>query len=768
MEYLRQPWAHQLEAIERAKNLPCFFLALDPGTGKTSTVINILRHQFITHGRLLRVFVIAPPITLDNWRSEFLMNSRIPGSQITVLSGSGKHRAELFAKKAVEPGHIFISNYEAMNMKDLYEAIQKWKPEALVFDECFHGDTEIITRGGNKRIADIVPGDEVLNCLGWSGVISVNEKKVSGCMAIKYNDSIVYCTKNHPFFTDKGWVMAGDLKKGDLLASTEQTMRLVQTGIHSIHCPEQRALLQILLKELRNEGSGAGPRIPGLHSQQKPNVQEGHSREGFQDVKKNWAQTSCARRKWYRKDESRKGFVGRSWERMEIQLCGFFGKAYSGISNKLQDRYSERENKTWRGGRWIQPFCRLAARAGSEKGKKADFFRVEDIEILEQGGHGKQGEMSFFDLEVGGHPSFTVNGALVHNCHRLANHSSKRSKLADGLANPGTKKKPLPRPLVYCLSGTPVMNNAMDLFSQYKVLDGGETFGQSFYEFRGRYFRDKNAGMPKQKHFPNWVPIPGSAEIIAEKMKKNSMRVKKEECLDLPPLVETTIAVEMTAEQRKIYKEMFQDFVAFFERDGDNHAVVATMAMTKGLRLMQIASGFVKTDTGEELAANDGWTPKQYALYELLKDLVEHKKVIIWAVWKYNYVQIREVCERLKIQCLELNGDVGPKKNRENAALFESSEEYRVVIAHPESAGEGLNLISASEMISYSRDFSWRRWEQCSARNYRGGSNIHDRVTRYVLVAKDTIEERITRILMDKKEISDAVLREITLKVDKS
>jgi SNF2 family DNA or RNA helicase len=343
--------------------------------------------------------------------------------------------------------------------------------------------------------------------------------------------------------------------------------------------------------------------------------------------------------------------------------------------------------------------------------------------------------------------------------HRLANPKAKRSKLADKLAN-----KTTPRPLVYILTGTPVMNDMMDIFQPFKIMDGGQTFGDNFFAFRAKYFRDKNAGMNKHNYFPNWVPLPSAAADLSEKMKAKSMCVRKEDCLDLPPVVETILPVEMDAEQARIYKSMLKDYVAFLEQNGQNHAVMAQMAMTKGLRLMQIASGFVKTDEGLELPATKEWTPKQNALHDLLEGLAG-RKVIIWCVFRYNYKQVRDVLTTLGRKYLELNGEMGSKKNRENAALFESSDEHSCIIAHPESSGEGINLVSASEMISYSRDFSWRRWEQCVARNYRGGSEIHDKITRYVLVAKGSIEERITEMLLRKEEVSNEVLRQITFQM---
>lgn len=470
-------WKHQEAGIQEALKAGNYMFAYEPGTGKSRTVIEVLKRISNERKRLLRTIIFAPPIVLENWQREWAKYTKIERSKVTVLAGHNKKRLELFEKNAKDAGHIMITNYESLLMEPLLDAFMRWKPEALVMDEC----------------------------------------------------------------------------------------------------------------------------------------------------------------------------------------------------------------------------------------------------------------------------------------HRLSSYKAKRSKLADKLAN-----KTTPRPHVFMLSGTPVTNSLMDLFMQWKIMDGGETFGQNFFVYRSKYFRDKNSGMNKNNYFPNWVALPNAASELSEKMKSKSMRVKKSECLDLPPVVEQVIQVEMEPEQARIYKSMLKDFVAFLERDGSNHAVVANMALIKGLRLMQISSGFIKTDEGLEMPVTKGLSPKQEALAEILEGL-QGRKTIIWSIFRYNYAQIRQVLENLGIKYLELNGEIGPKKNRENAAIFESSDEYQCVIAHPESSGEGLNLVSASEMISYSRDFSYRRWEQAIARNYRGGSEMHQKITRYVLVSKGTIEEKITEKLLAKEEISGEALKSITL-----
>ncbi len=293
-----------------------------------------------------------------------------------------------------------------------------------------------------------------------------------------------------------------------------------------------------------------------------------------------------------------------------------------------------------------------------------------------------------------------------------------------------------------------------------KAGEGGKTFGSTMIGFREKYFRDKNANMPRDKYFPKWVPLDGAKEELGRKMKDTSVRVAIDDCMDLPPVVQKTIAVEMDPEQRRIYQDMLREFVAVFERGGEQKESVATMAMTKGLRLMQIASGYVKDAEGQEhsATAND-WTPKQEALKQILEDWTPGHKVIVWAVWKHNYEQIREVCRRLKIEWLEMNGEQGAAKNRENAKTFEASEQYRVIIGHPESGGEGINLVSSPCRVSYSRNFSWRQMKQSDARNRRGGSERHASITRINLVTKGTVEEKIMAMQQRKSNLLSGIFQ---------
>jgi SNF2 family DNA or RNA helicase len=342
---------------------------------------------------------------------------------------------------------------------------------------------------------------------------------------------------------------------------------------------------------------------------------------------------------------------------------------------------------------------------------------------------------------------------VLDESHKCKEAKSKRTKLAIELSQKARHR--------YILTGTPVLNSPLDLFTQFLILDGGATFGKNFFAFRGRYFRDRNAGMPKARYFPDWQIMPGALEEINQLIHRAGMRVEKKDCMDLPPLVRQVIKVGMLPEQARLYKEMKRDFITFLE----DKACTASLAITKALRLQQIASGYIKSVDGEEISL--GATPKQDALRELLAEITPHSKVLVWAVFKENYTQIRQVCESLGLGYVEVHGEISPAQKMANVDRFNSDPSCRVFLGHPGSGGIGLNLVAASYTIFYSRTFSLEHSLQAEARNHRGGSEIHEKITRIDLVSESTIDELVEEKLANKIEVSDKVLRDLSLDLQK-
>lgn len=336
--------------------------------------------------------------------------------------------------------------------------------------------------------------------------------------------------------------------------------------------------------------------------------------------------------------------------------------------------------------------------------------------------------------------------------HKLKDPTSKRAKLVTKIADKAWHR--------YILTGTPILNSAMDIFSQYRILDGGETFGHNFGVFKRMYFEDANAAWStKPGYFPKLVPRPSTYAELNQRIYMKAMRVDKETCISLPEFVRVTRDVEMSPEQNKMYNQMRDDYITYVKNESTKNiprAVVAQMALTKALRLQQIVSGFAKDEHEAIHKLKD--VPRLKILTELLEEIAPHHKVIVWSCFKTNYDQIKDVCNELELPFAEIHGAISTKDKEKMVDTFRKDPACRVMIANQQSGGVGINLTEASYSIFYSRDFSLEHDLQAESRNYRGGSDIHEKVTRIDLISPGTIDELISEALRMKQNISDLIL----------
>jgi SNF2 family DNA or RNA helicase len=338
-----------------------------------------------------------------------------------------------------------------------------------------------------------------------------------------------------------------------------------------------------------------------------------------------------------------------------------------------------------------------------------------------------------------------VKVLICDESHKCKDLSTKRTKAALSIS-----KMALYR---YILSGTPVVNSAFDIYSQFLILDGGETFGPKSLEFRRTYFMDHNAHRARQNYFPDWRPRAGALSKINAKVYEKAMRVRKDECLDLPPLVRQVVDFQLSDEQTIVYGKMEKDAVAYFQ----NTVISADLAIKKALRLQQITSGFVTDDEGKTVEFKDNG--RRSTLSEVVQTIPQGHKFIVWSVFKYDYRVIASVLQGHDIPFVELHGGTDPKDRQEIVDRFNSNGGPRALIGHPGSAGVGVNLTAASYAIFYSRGFSLENDLQAEARNHRGGSERHKTIHRIDLVARGTVDEQVLCALQDKQDVSETILR---------
>lgn len=340
-----------------------------------------------------------------------------------------------------------------------------------------------------------------------------------------------------------------------------------------------------------------------------------------------------------------------------------------------------------------------------------------------------------------------IYSLVVDECHKFKDHKAKRFKTLSKLARMSTQK--------ILMTGTPILNSYLDLWAQFYLLDGGKTLGDNFFVFRNQYFIDKNEKWKGgAKYFPDFHPRPGIDKELSARIDGKSSRIRKEECLDLPPQVFETLHVDLSPEQKKAYDEMLEEMITLLKEG----VCAAPNALTRVLRLLQILSGHLEVEDmdGNKTLKNFADIPRIEVLRDLLEEHTPHSKIIVWCTFTKNYDAIRKICDKLKIEYAELTGET--KDRQGQIDKFNEDPKCRVMISNPQAGGVGVNLVASDIAIYYSRNFSLGDRLQSEARNHRGGSEIHKTITVIDIVAKDTIDEDVLAALMRKENYSDNVL----------
>lgn len=312
----------------------------------------------------------------------------------------------------------------------------------------------------------------------------------------------------------------------------------------------------------------------------------------------------------------------------------------------------------------------------------------------------------------------------------------------------------------YLMTGTPILKNPMDLFAQFRLLDGGSAFGDNFFVFRQRYFYDANAHLPKHVHFPKWEIRENSLAMFNRVLAEYSIKAKKEECLDLPPLIESRVPVEMSPQQATEYQRMKKDFIAFIkEKQGEGipEQVVANFAVTKAIRLQQIVCGFLETPDAKKPIFFDD-CPRLDALREKLIEIKESgEKCILWTDFVATYDKLRSIAEEVGFRVALLTGSQSQREKEASIAAFKG-DGADLLLSNPKAGGTGLDLYMAKYAIFYSRPYAAGDYWQAIGRNYRGGSDMHERVVHYHLYSPGTIDEAVLQNLQAKQDVVKAIL----------
>jgi len=355
-----------------------------------------------------------------------------------------------------------------------------------------------------------------------------------------------------------------------------------------------------------------------------------------------------------------------------------------------------------------------------------------------------------------------INFLIVDESHRFKTFNAKRTKILHRFIEQHSPK------YRFILSGTPVTNSALDIWSQFYILNPN-IFGRNFYSFRGKYFYDKNAGMPSHVHFPKFVPYEDTEDNLNSIIYHYGMRVLKDDVLDLPEFVRQRVDISFSPEQARIYRQMEKDAVAYFNEVDDikleesgkvveveeSEVMSADLAITKLIRLQQIVSGvFVNDETKEVKTFLSNRTK---VLKEMLEELLVNKetKIVVWTVWSPTYSIIEEVLKELKVEYAFITGKQSSEEKFKAVDDFQNGT-CRVVVANQAAAGTGVNLTAGNYAIYFTRSFNLEHDLQSEARIHRGGQK--KTCYRIDFVTPYTVDEQVLDALDEKRKLADRVV----------
>ena len=282
------------------------------------------------------------------------------------------------------------------------------------------------------------------------------------------------------------------------------------------------------------------------------------------------------------------------------------------------------------------------------------------------------------------------------------------------------------------LTGTPSSNGLMDLFAEFKVIDGGERLGRFIGEYRSRYFRE---GARNGQVVYNYLPMDYAECQIYDKIDDITISMKAMDYLDMPELISTKRLVYLTDKEKSDYKQFKKDYVLADLADGE---VTAANAASLSNKLVQMANGAVYSDDHQVVSLHD-------QKIDALEDIIEAANgepvlVVYW--FKHDLQRIEERLAKLKV-----NGTV--LKTEEDICEWNKGK-ISVGLLHPASSGHGLNLQKGGHhLVWFGLTWSLELYQQTNARLWRQGQQAETVVIQHI-VAEGTIDEEILKALESK------------------
>lgn len=287
---------------------------------------------------------------------------------------------------------------------------------------------------------------------------------------------------------------------------------------------------------------------------------------------------------------------------------------------------------------------------------------------------------------------------------------------------------------VWQLSGTPAPNGLLDLWAQLWLLDQGHRLGRSFFDYRSRFFESDYMGY-------NWTPKRGAEDLIHSQVSDLCLSMSAEDYLQLPDQILNTVYVDLPPSAAGAYKILWKESVL----ELGTQQVTAVTAAVLTNKALQAANGALYTDVE---GTRTGFVTLHDAKLDALQDVIEEAcgaPVLVGYTYQSDLARLKA-----RFPKAESIGTPG-------AVDAWNAGKIPILLAHPASAGHGLNLQDGGNiLVWYGLPWSLELYEQFNARLHRQGQAKP--VFVHHLVARDTLDETVLTVLQGKASVQDALL----------
>lgn len=300
------------------------------------------------------------------------------------------------------------------------------------------------------------------------------------------------------------------------------------------------------------------------------------------------------------------------------------------------------------------------------------------------------------------------------------------------------------------LTGTPAPNGLIDLWAQIYLMDRGDRLEKTITRYREKYFRP---GRTNGNVVYSYDLMEDSEYIIHKKIEDICISMKANDYLEMPECTNNYIKLRMPDDLKRKYEEFEKEKVIDLLNDqGEENAINVVNAAALSNKLLQFANGAIYDENRNVYKVHD---IKLEALKELIEDTNGQPVLIAWT-FQFDRDRIMEYLKAYRPRELKTNKDIEDW----------NAGKIQVMLAHPASAGHGLNLQAGGHIIIwFGTTWSLELYQQFNGRLYRQGQKSHVIINHIIL--QGSHDEDVIIALQRKDKKQNSLLNSLKARIDK-